>query len=118
MRSRQLRKDGGGLKSLTGSELKGCAFKGHYLERVSIPTDQFRIPPLELQEMLPQQLLMLKSAAEAISDAGLHREGNLNTGVFIGIALDLNSTNFSLRWALPDKAAAWSAELGSDLSGR
>jgi len=92
------------------------AFKGHYQQEVSIPTDQFRIPPLELEEMLPQQLLMLKSAAEAISDAGLHREGNLDTGVFIGIALDLNSTNFSLRWSLPDKIRLWSAELGCDLS--
>ncbi len=66
--------------------------------------------------MLPQQLLMLKSAAEAISDAGLPLEGNLNTGVFIGIALDLNSTNFSLRWSLPDKAQLWRSELGRDLS--
>lgn len=92
-------------------------FEGHYLEQVSLPSDQFRIPPLELQEMLPQQLLMLQSAAAAITDAGLRRDGNLRTGVFIGIALDPNSTNFSLRWAVPDKAQEWNRELGSDLSG-
>lgn len=90
--------------------------KGHYLKEVTLPADQFRIPPLELEEMLPQQLLMLKSAAAAISDAGLQREANLRTGVFIGIALDLNSTNFSLRWTMPDKAELWSSELGSKLS--
>ena len=89
-------------------------FKGFFQPDVSLPADQFRIPPLEIEEMLPQQLLMLKSAAEAISDAGLDREGNLHTGVFIGIALDLNSTNFSLRWSAAEKAAQWAVELGRD----
>ena len=77
-----------------------------------MPADQFRIPPLELDEMLPQQLLMLQSAAAAVADAGIDREGNLNTGVFIGIALDLGSTNFSFRWTLPERLAAWCEELG------
>ncbi len=98
-------------------KLADTDFKGYYRNEVSLPADQFRIPPLELQEMLPQQLLMLKSAAAALEDAGLDRNGNLNTGVFIGIALDLNSTNFSLRWAVPDKVQAWSSELGVELSG-
>ena len=31
-----------------------------------------------------------------MADAGLDRSDNLRAGVFIGIALDLNSTNFSL----------------------
>lgn len=91
-------------------------FHGYYLDEVTIPSDQFRIPPLELEEMLPQQLLMLKSAAAALEDAGLGRDGNMNTGVFIGIALDLNSTNFSYRWTLPEKTAAWGRELGAELS--
>jgi acyl transferase domain-containing protein/3-hydroxymyristoyl/3-hydroxydecanoyl-(acyl carrier protein) dehydratase len=96
--------------------LDNTPFKGYYLNEVSLPTDQFRIPPLELQEMLPQQLLMLKSAAAAIADAGLDRDGNINTGVFIGIALDLNSASFSLRWTVPDKSRQWVAELGRELS--
>src|SRR6185369_3052888 len=89
-------------------------FGGFFQRDVTLPADQFRIPPLEIEEMLPQQLLMLKSAAAAILDAGLDREGNQNTGVFIGIALDLNSTNFSLRWSAADKAAQWAAELGKN----
>lgn len=97
-------------------ELDRTPFHGYYLDEVTIPADQFRIPPLELEEMLPQQLLMLKSAAAALEDAGLGRDGNQNTGVFIGIALDLNSTNFSYRWTLPEKAAAWERELGATLS--
>jgi len=91
-------------------------FHGYYLDEVTIAADQFRIPPLELEEMLPQQLLMLQSAAAALEDAGMGRDGNLNTGVFIGIALDLNSTNFSYRWTLPEKTAAWGRELGAELS--
>jgi len=99
-----------------GEGLDRTPFHGFYLDGVTLPADQFRIPPLELAEMLPQQLLMLKSAAAAIADAGLGREGNLNAGVFIGIALDLNSTNFSYRWTLPEKVAAWGRELGADLT--
>jgi len=99
-----------------GEGLDRTPFNGYYLDGVTIPADQFRIPPLELEEMLPQQLLMLQSAAAALGDAGLGRDGNMTTGVFIGIALDLNSTNFSYRWTLPEKAAAWTRELGAELS--
>ncbi len=96
--------------------LQTTPFKGFFVRDITLPADQFRIPPLEIEEMLPQQLLMLKSAAAAIADAGLDRERNLNTGVFIGISLDLNSTNFSYRWSVAEKAADWSAELGKDPS--
>ena len=91
-------------------------FTGFFQDQVAIAADQFRIPPRELQEMLPQQLLMLQSAAAAMQDAGLDRQDNLDTGVFIGIALDLNSTNFSLRWSLAGQAEAWAKALGRVLS--
>ncbi|MFH1020776.1 MAG: polyketide synthase, partial [Pseudomonadota bacterium] len=91
-------------------------FNGFYLDEFKIVAEQFRIPPLEMEEMLPQQLLMLQTAAGAMADAGLDREGNLQTGVFIGIALDLGSTNFSFRWSLAEKAAAWNKELTLNLS--
>ncbi len=91
-------------------------FAGFYLDQVEVAADQFRIPPLELKEMLPQQLLMLLTAAGAMTDAGLDREGNERTGVFIGIALDLNSTNFSFRWSLADAAPDWAEEIGQPLA--
>ena len=91
-------------------------FKGFYRDELTIAPDRFRIPPRELEEMLPQQLLMLQSAAAAMLDAGLDREDNLATGVFIGIALDLNSTNFSLRWSMAGQAAEWARKLGHELS--
>ena len=93
-------------------------FNGFYKADLSVSTDRFRIPPREMEEMLPQQLLMLQTAANALQDAGLGHEDNLNTGVFIGIALDLNSTNFSLRWSLANQAEAWAEELGRELSAK
>ncbi|HEY3307611.1 MAG TPA: beta-ketoacyl synthase N-terminal-like domain-containing protein [Desulfuromonadaceae bacterium] len=96
--------------------LNNFPFKGFFLDDIEVGTEQFRIPPREMEEMLPQQLLMLQTAAGAMSDAGLDREENLRTGVFIGIALDLNSTNFSFRWSLAEKARAWAKEMGRELA--
>ena len=97
-------------------KLKDTPFAGFYLDEFALPSGAFRIPPRELEEMLPQQLLMLQSAAAAMADAGLGRSDNLRAGVFIGIALDLNSTNFSFRWSIAPKAARWAKELGLDLT--
>jgi acyl transferase domain-containing protein/3-hydroxymyristoyl/3-hydroxydecanoyl-(acyl carrier protein) dehydratase len=99
-----------------GEGLHETPFAGFYRDEVTVATDAFRIPPREMEEMLPQQLLMLQAAAGAMADAGLNRAGNEDAGVFIGIALDLNATNFSFRWSLADKAAGWGKELGADLS--
>jgi PfaB family protein len=96
--------------------LAGTSFCGFYMEDVTLPAGRFRIPPREMEEMLPQQLLMLQTAAEALQDAGCDQDDHLTTGVFVGIALDLNSTNFSLRWTLPEQARQWAAALGRELT--
>jgi acyl transferase domain-containing protein/3-hydroxymyristoyl/3-hydroxydecanoyl-(acyl carrier protein) dehydratase len=92
--------------------------KGHFIDEIRIPLGRFRIPPAELSEMLPQQLLMLQAAADAFDDAGLSEipPERLDTGVFIGIALDLNTTNFRFRWTMPEKAHRWTRELGLNLT--
>jgi PfaB family protein len=98
---------------------KGLAetpFKGFYINSVALAADAFRIPPKELEEMLPQQLLMLQAAAGAMADAGLAGEGSPAAGVFIGIGLDLNSTTFNVRWSMIDKARQWATALGLDLT--
>jgi acyl transferase domain-containing protein/3-hydroxymyristoyl/3-hydroxydecanoyl-(acyl carrier protein) dehydratase len=85
---------------------------GFYIEELKLPTDRFRIPPKELEETLPQQLLMLQVAAAALADARAAApgpEGDPTTGAFIGLGLDPNTTNFHLRWSLlardrPDSA--------------
>ena len=77
-------------------------YAGHFMESVDIPVGRFHIPPKELTDMLPQQLLMLQVAADAMDDANLaaNPRERFDTGVFIGIALDLNTTNFHFRWKL------------------
>ncbi|MEE8638183.1 MAG: beta-ketoacyl synthase N-terminal-like domain-containing protein [Candidatus Margulisiibacteriota bacterium] len=91
-------------------------FKGYGIEELSIPFGQFRIPPKELEEMLTQQLLMLKVAAGALADAGRKESDHLNSGCFIGIGFDLSSTNFFVRWSILNKVKDWAKELSLDLS--
>ncbi|MCI0705033.1 MAG: type I polyketide synthase, partial [Planctomycetia bacterium] len=84
---------------------------GYYINELKLPIARFRIPPKELEETLPQQLLMLQVADAALEDSasgilasGGHKPpdtkvGDSTTGVFIGLGLDLNTTNFHLRWS-------------------
>lgn len=91
------------------------ALRGYTIDSVEVPVGRFRIPPKELQDMLPQQLLMLQVAANALDDAGLTNlaeQERTDTGVFIGIGLDLNTTNFHLRWAMADLASSWIKQSG------
>ena len=53
--------------------------------------------------MLPQQLLMLQVAARALNAVTLPDTARERTGVFIGLGLDLNTTNFHFRWSLPSE---------------
>ena len=92
------------------------AFPGYFIDSLEFGIDQFRIPPKELAEMQPQQSLMLRVAAEALGDARWDAQRALRTGVLIGIGLDLNTTNFHLRWSLPDQARTWNDGLGLELS--
>jgi acyl transferase domain-containing protein/3-hydroxymyristoyl/3-hydroxydecanoyl-(acyl carrier protein) dehydratase len=87
-------------------------FRGYFLKELKISLERFRIPPRELEEMLPQQLLMLQVAADAVADARFRPDLTPRTGVFIGIGLDLNTTNFHLRWSLAPQADHWQRRLG------
>lgn len=71
---------------------------GSPIESLNVPATRFRIPPTELAEMLPQQTLMLQVAAEALDDTRSHPADGLTTGVYVGVALDPNTTNYHLRW--------------------
>ena len=86
------------LRDRVGDGLDG--FRAFSIDELKFPLERFRIPPKELSEMLPQQLLMLLVASGALEDAGLPAEKNLRTGVFVGIGLDFNTTNFHVRWSL------------------
>ena len=92
-------------RGLSGPEIsqawKGGAplFPGFYVEDFSVPIDRFHISPRELSEMLPQQLLMLDAAKSAIADAQIEKVDSSRTGVFIGLGLDMRTTDFHFRWA-------------------
>jgi PfaB family protein len=83
------------------------AFNGYFIDEIEVPLDQFRIPPKELEEMLPQQLLMLQVAAAALADAKCWEEYRQDAGVFLGLGLDLNTTNFHFRWWALEAGRAW-----------
>ena len=87
---------------------------GYYIEELRLPTDRFRIPPKELEEMLPQQLLMLSVAAVALDDCKTTPTGDQpTTGAFIGLGLDPNTANFHLRWSVLAHGAVGDADLAS-----
>jgi len=90
---------------------------GWFIEELEIPIGRFKIPPREVEEALPQQLLMLQVAEQAITDADLGRVDRLRTGVYIGVELDLNTTNYHLRWAVRSRAAEWAEQLGRSSHG-
>ncbi|MGL4552056.1 MAG: beta-ketoacyl synthase N-terminal-like domain-containing protein, partial [Gemmataceae bacterium] len=80
--------------ALASRELAGDA--------VLVPAAAFRVPPREVEEMLPQQALLLLAARDAAAQADLGPDA----AAFVGVSLDLNATNFHLRWAFPDRADA------------
>jgi 3-hydroxymyristoyl/3-hydroxydecanoyl-(acyl carrier protein) dehydratase len=87
------------------------SFPGHYLDEVIVAAERFRIPPREIEEMLPQQALMLQVAGDALREARLDSGTWPRAGVFVGLGLDPNTTNFHFRWSVlkHDPAVADSA---------
>ena len=71
------------------------------IEDLTFPLTRFRIPPSEVRELLPQQLLSLRVASEAWDDAakGRPEQHAESTGVYLGVSLDPNTTNTAIRWA-------------------
>lgn len=77
--------------------------RGGFIDHVAIGLGEFAIPPSEILEILPQQLLMLKVSNGAMRDAGLtERRSRERMGAIIGIAYDFEATNYHHRWALPE----------------
>jgi PfaB family protein len=90
---------------------------GAYIDSISTQVGAFRLPPNEIAEVLPQQLLMLHSVAAALKDAGLSGGAHAErTSVIIGMSLDINTTNYHLRWSLLPRAREWARQLGLELT--
>ncbi|MEK7390389.1 MAG: beta-ketoacyl synthase N-terminal-like domain-containing protein [Elusimicrobiota bacterium] len=93
-----------------------AGFKGRLIRSLSEDAAAFRIPPKEMEEMLPQQLLALQSARAAIADARLGEEGRELAGVFLGVSFDLSITQYDMRWSLETQADSWAKAKGWTLS--
>ena len=92
LRTFQERVFGGGPEIPAADGGNGIA--GYFLEDLAIPVNRYRIPPKELAELLPQQALMLEAAHAALADAQTAKTDPARTGVFIGLGLDLRTTDF------------------------
>ena len=106
----------GEIRAVWGNEGDEDAplFPGYYLDDLCVPVNRYRIPPRELAEMLPQQLLMLDVAKSALDDAGSPALDSSRSGVFVGLGLDLRTTDFHFRWSVKQRAAALAHEAGLD----
>jgi acyl transferase domain-containing protein/3-hydroxymyristoyl/3-hydroxydecanoyl-(acyl carrier protein) dehydratase len=98
--------------------LDAVGFAGFFLDGpLAVAADRFRIPPLELREMLPQQLLMLEVAWGAMARAPVREDRRARTGVYLGLGIDLNTTNFQVRWSVLRQARAWARARGGRPEG-
>ena len=96
--------------------LGGLDPKGAYVDSLDVAIGEFQIPPNEIDDILPQQLLALKVGAGALTDAGfILREPRERMGVVFGLGFDFEATNFHLRWQLFTAVKHWNAVHGLNL---
>ena len=90
---------------------------GGYLDDFQIDLADFRVPPKEIPDILPQHLLMLKVARAAMIDAGQQADIDpIRMGCVIGMEFDLEDTNFHLRWDAHLVAEEWHTRYALGLS--
>ena len=104
-------------KNVSSSEVTNLL--GGFINELPVNVGEFKIPPNEIAAILPQQLLMLQSAAAALDDAGMpRRAARPRLGAIIGMAFDMETTHFHLRWWLHEMGPQWASELGVPIDGR
>lgn len=104
------------LDPLIHQGLARSTARGAYLRDLDIPIRRYHIPPAELPEILPQQLVMLESVAAALADAKMPMRGRRpRVAALVGMALDFETTNFHLRWWLAGQVRRWAEALGLSL---
>ncbi len=79
--------------------------KEYFIHNLPVSDYEFHIPPNQINDILPNQLLMLKCAKMALLDAdiqtrpdGERDEKRVRFGAAIGIEFDYKATDFYLRW--------------------
>jgi PfaB family protein len=80
------------------------AINGLWIDSVTTRPGEFHIPPNQIPDLLPQHLIMLKAATNALKDAGIavrpgkDEEPRTRFGAAVGIEFDYEATDFHLRW--------------------
>ncbi len=106
-----------GCETIANHYLENLELTGGFMDELSIAPGEFHVPPKEIPEILPQQLLMLKVASTALKNAGFPlRKDRPEMGAIIGIDFDFEATNFQLRWHLVNLLPQWINKLGRNLS--
>jgi len=79
---------------------------GFYLDDLLLAVDEFHIPPNQLEDILPQHIVLLKAAKGALEDAGINPRPTAqdplrhHIGCAMGIEFDYGATDFHLRWKI------------------
>ncbi len=92
------------------------AVPGAFLRELVVDASRLRIPPMEISQMLPQQVLALESAAAALADARLSEDARERAGVFLGLSFDMTVARYDFRWTLEERADAWAEASGRKLA--
>ncbi|MEH2395688.1 MAG: beta-ketoacyl synthase N-terminal-like domain-containing protein [Nostoc sp.] len=81
----------------------GQAPHGAYIQDFDFDFLRFKIPPHEEEQLIPQQLLMLKIADNAIKDAGINEGENVAVIIAMGTELTLHQGlgRINLSWQIP-----------------
>jgi PfaB family protein len=77
----------------------GQAPQGAYMESFEFDPLHFKMPPNEIDELNPQQLLLLKVTNEALRDAGIKEGGNV--AVIVAAETEFSVHQLQERWNLP-----------------
>ncbi len=83
--------------------------KGFWINQVTTFPGEFHLPPNQIPDLLPQHLIMLKAARDAMEDAGLSlrpekdERPRTRFGAAIGIEFDFGAADFHLRWSAGNK---------------
>ncbi|VTS03696.1 beta-ketoacyl synthase N-terminal-like domain-containing protein [Tuwongella immobilis] len=83
---------------------------------LSVGVERFRIPPSEIEQMLPQQIVLLQAtdlalqqlqATTTVTEHSVDPESlAIRTGTYVGLGLDIQTTNFQMRWSLLQQGAS------------
>ncbi len=79
---------------------------GFYLDDLSFALGEFHIPPNQMEDILPQHILLLKAVKGALEDAKIKPRPladeplRHHIGGAIGIEFDYGATDFHLRWKI------------------